>query len=420
MNAATIVRFLFGQRQAILQVADTRNAVWLGGLFVLSAGFAREYDGEDLLHEPWHLLIPFAASIATSYLLFVLLRMIVRWHEKQDRPSHFASYRSFLALYWMTAPLAWLYAIPFERFQTAAEATSSNLTLLGIVAVWRVVLMTRIVAVVFEVPHRCALFPVMLFADTVAVVVSFVMPTPVISFMGGIRLTESEQLIQSMTWLVRFFGILTWLIWMGGTATVGFGKRTWSSKLGQFSSSTTVGRSAWILAAIAIVFWIPLLPVPQREQQLRRAVENDLRDGRIREALQTMSDHSQSDFPPHWDPPPRIGYGENVPSLTDVLQVAQSIKIKRWVLALFELKLIQQSGWRYAGAHKWARMDDDEFDRNFTILEKLPADSPVLNEHREIFQTLLSDGSLRTKQQKERIRKLFGFEDPAEKEAGQD
>ena len=42
-------------------------------LFVISAGFAREYDGEDLLHQPWHVLLPLVTSLITSLLLFVLL-----------------------------------------------------------------------------------------------------------------------------------------------------------------------------------------------------------------------------------------------------------------------------------------------------------------------------------------------------------
>ena len=41
----TIVTFLFGSRESILRIAQSPSAVWIGGLFVLSAA-AREYDGE--------------------------------------------------------------------------------------------------------------------------------------------------------------------------------------------------------------------------------------------------------------------------------------------------------------------------------------------------------------------------------------
>jgi hypothetical protein len=58
MQVSTLIQYLFGNRRAIVDIANCRHAVWLGMLMVLSAGFAREYDGEDLLHDPWHLLMP--------------------------------------------------------------------------------------------------------------------------------------------------------------------------------------------------------------------------------------------------------------------------------------------------------------------------------------------------------------------------
>lgn len=54
MSISTVLRFLLGYQKAIVEVAYCPNALLVGGLFVLSAGFAREYDGEDLLSEPWY------------------------------------------------------------------------------------------------------------------------------------------------------------------------------------------------------------------------------------------------------------------------------------------------------------------------------------------------------------------------------
>jgi hypothetical protein len=73
MGVTTLLRFLVGDREAILAVARNRNALWLGLVFVLSAGFAREYDGEDLLREPWHLFIPLGASLLASLVLFTFV-----------------------------------------------------------------------------------------------------------------------------------------------------------------------------------------------------------------------------------------------------------------------------------------------------------------------------------------------------------
>jgi hypothetical protein len=146
MRVRTLLRYLIGDRQAILEVAANPHALWLGLLFVLSAGFAREYDGEDLLHEPWHLLIPLAASLASSFFLYTIAYGAQPLPWGQRRPF-FAGYRSFLGLFWMTAPLAWLYAIPYERFWSEGDAARANLATLGLVAAWRVVLMIRVLQV---------------------------------------------------------------------------------------------------------------------------------------------------------------------------------------------------------------------------------------------------------------------------------
>src|SRR5205085_6636802 len=140
-----------------------------------SAGFAREYDGEDLWHEPWHLLIPLAASLVSSFVLFTICFVRVV-NNDPDRPSFFAAYRSFLTLFWMTAPLAWLYALPYERFLGPGPATSANLWTLALVAAWRVAIMVRVVSVVTDRGWAPSLFLVMAFADAVALTAVFVMP----------------------------------------------------------------------------------------------------------------------------------------------------------------------------------------------------------------------------------------------------
>ncbi len=72
MNLSTILRFLSGRRDAIERIAACPRAVFVGLLFVLSAGLAREYDAEDLLAEPHHVFVPLAASLATSFGLYLL------------------------------------------------------------------------------------------------------------------------------------------------------------------------------------------------------------------------------------------------------------------------------------------------------------------------------------------------------------
>ena len=67
---------------------------------------------------------------------------------------------------------------------------------------------------------------------------------------------------------------------------------------------------------------------------MRWTVERDLKEGCILEALNLMSSHPRSDFPTHWDPPPRVGYGEKNPPVIDVVIVILDGKYADWVVAL--------------------------------------------------------------------------------------
>src|SRR6478609_360522 len=102
MGIGTLFRYLIGDREAILAIAGSRHSLWVGLLFVLSAGLAREYDGEDLLHEPWHVFLPLGASLVSSLLLFTLAFgfALSKGEPWRDTPRR---YLSFLGLFWMTA-----------------------------------------------------------------------------------------------------------------------------------------------------------------------------------------------------------------------------------------------------------------------------------------------------------------------------
>jgi hypothetical protein len=108
MRVATIIAYLTGRRAAILEVASDRTALVAAALLVLSAGLARNYDQASLRDEPWRLLGPFIASLAINGPLFLTIYGIARWKGIHG-PGIGRAYLSFLTLYWMTAPLAWLY-----------------------------------------------------------------------------------------------------------------------------------------------------------------------------------------------------------------------------------------------------------------------------------------------------------------------
>lgn len=356
MGIATLLRFLFGGGQAISDVATCRGALWVGALFVLSAGFAREYNQEDLLRDPWYVLIPLVASLATSFVLFALLALAAS--NRAISPIPFLPYyRAFLSLYCMTAPLAWLYALPVEHYLSAADSVRVNLSLLGIVSLWRVLLITRCASVLLGSSYLAAFFLVMFFADTLALVILFFTPLPVFNIMGGIPLTESEAVIRRVACDVQGYGALSWLVWFIGSLVVVWSqKREWTPLQLTYETAGRVSKLLWALVVAALLVWIVVLPTTQPPQQLRRAVEADLLDDRIGAGLQTMSAHERDDFPPHWDPPPWHGYGQDKPPLLKVLQAIDEKKTAEWVEEIYFEKFARH--FRYLS---WRSMDDETF-----------------------------------------------------------
>lgn len=377
LDIKTLLQFLIGGREAILAVQHCPQALWVGLLFVLSAGFAREYDGADLLHEPWHLVIPLAASLGTSLVLFTVLNVVLMPLSEQ-RSGFLKRYRSFLTAYWWTGPLAWLYAIPFERFMSPGGATNANLWLLAIVAAWRVILITRVASVMFGVKWFAAFMPVMLFADTLALAALFVVPLPIFQIMGGVRLTESEQAIQGAAFTIGFLGGISWLVWFIGTSTVAYRKQ--QTDVTDLPTPTGISLGLKALVAVSLLGWIFVLPWTQPEQINKRSAEKLLRAERVKEAVAFMSDHDRGDFPPHWDPPPRPGYGELKPPVDEILDVVLAQESPQWVRTIYIDKLGSLVTSRFS---EYVEADNDRLERLITLLERLPNGREFAAQHSE-------------------------------------
>lgn len=365
VSPMTLIRFLMGNRSAILDVAASPQALVLGGVLVLSAGFAREYDGEDLRHEPWHLLIPHGASLLTSFLLYLLLRL-TGIGKTQELPTFFRGFPMFLRLYWMTAPLAWLYAIPFERWMSPGDATLWNLRLLGIVSVWRVALMIRVISVVYgATPLWRVISTVLLFGDAVMLIAIRFVPVPVLHLMGGVRMTDSERILQGTTLMLQIIGYPSLFILL--IMTLVPTAKLWTPIT--FSKPSRVHRTAWLLAAVSILIWPFVLPVTQPEQQRRRLAEQLIMARDFRGALQFMSQYSRSAFPPHWSPPPHVAQPNPVPPINDVMEVLIAESPAEWVRAEFVEKF------RNASEHTltpYGFLSDEQIAPTLRILDHLP------------------------------------------------
>jgi len=335
----TILGFLLFRRDAILSIASSSSARWLGLVFVLSAAMAREYDGEYLLGEPWHLVLPLAASVVGCIALLILLRLL-SWCRMVRDVRFLTMFGALLNVYWMTAPLAWLYAIPFERFMDPGGATRANLTLLGIVSVWRVTLMIRSVSVLYGASLVAASMPVMVFCLAMGYMALWLIPSPVFLIMGGIRLTESEDMILAMRMLLMGVGVLTAPIWLIGYLICCSGKSPWKWQLREVDQQNRpASKLAWTLALMSLAIWVPVLPRTQREQWLRWRAEKLLFAGSIDGLSKLSHEHSEQEFAPHWDPPPRLGYGETQPELISTTLAIRASSPANWFWKLYLDKL---------------------------------------------------------------------------------
>jgi hypothetical protein len=341
MRLATIFAYLAGRRAAILEVASNRRALIVGALLVLSAALARNYDQASLTNEPWRLLGPFAASLAISGPLFLTIYGIARW-KGMESPGIGRAYLSFLGLYWMTAPLAWLYGIPYEAFLSPVEAVRANLWTLALVSAWRVALMVRVVSVVFNIRVRAAVPLVMLVADIAALTALHLIPLPIISVMGGIN--PANEVVAVNALLVKVVGWLTLGVWVALTAIVAYSSGNvpeWQVP----SQSELVGSShgALIFSALIVAFWAAFLPFTQPAQILARRVERTYRTDGPATALAVMSAHERLDFPHGWQPPPRRFPAEAPTSeLLDVLEILADQPHADWVRALYARRFKEQ------------------------------------------------------------------------------
>jgi hypothetical protein len=366
----TLLAYWTGNRQAILDIASNRSALWVGLLFVFSAVFARDYDGEDLLHEPWRLLIPLGASLAASFLLFSVAYSISIF-KGASAWRFFSAYRSFLGLFWFTAPLAWLYAIPYERFLDAPNAVRANLWTLGLVAVWRVAIIVRTMSVTMYFHPAAALCLVMTFADVLVLWLTTYLPFPIFQLMAGVRLSAADEVRRGTAETLILGSVCTLPFWLVGTLLLAF--RTtpyWRvDKLGVLNTRG-VTKPLLALSCFSVLVWAIVLPFTQPEQQLRRSVEQAFAEGQTAEALAMMSAHDPSDFPPGWDPPPRV------PSikLLDVWEEMDKSKAAPWVREVYLQKL---RGWL---RNRFLWLDMADYAHIDAVVSEMPEGPAMMDE----------------------------------------
>lgn len=289
---------LVGHRASILRAIDSERGLLFMLAMVGIASICREYDGASFFHQPGELIKPLITSVILASVLFVaviLARILA--HCRSEQLS--SAYRRFLMGYWITAPLAWFYAVPVETFTDAITAVYLNLTLLSVVAVWRVALFTRIASVITGLPAwivLCWIGPVCCF---VACVAMGLIRLDIVGVMGGIRLSESEQILVNFTRQADM--ILTWIGWslvLGFFASlfVLYSMRL-DSPIAPAYRPCKIAKSNWsVLAAIFVALLggcVYFQPKQFRAAQVNRLIKANS----IGEAIALMERHQRDDYP---------------------------------------------------------------------------------------------------------------------------
>jgi hypothetical protein len=301
VTPGTILRYQFGSRPAIQAVATDSRAWIIGVALVLMTAVARNYDQSHFTESPLRLLGPLVFSFFSgTFLYFVLWKLFLKRHLAANaEPGAANQWLAFMGLFWMTAPVAWLYAIPVERMFDSYRATQANIALLAIVALWRVLLMSRVISVLQQVRFLRALGWVALPACIEVVLVVFVgaifspsFGRRVMASMGGMRNSPEENLL------------LSTLSTAGGTAFWALIGLAILLAVLRFSGVTrrfpkqTPGRLPWVSLLALAVLWISAAVPAQREQQRFAKHAAMVKKGQYRAAVDYLAKLGRDALPP--------------------------------------------------------------------------------------------------------------------------
>ena len=331
MNILTLLGFLVGRRDCIEAFARSPYTLWIGAVFVLSAGFAREYDDEDLLREPWHLALPFLASTATALALYGLVAA--------RRPS-LGGMRQALGLFWLTAPMAWLYAIPYERFLSPEDAITANLFTLALVAAWRVLLIVRVLGVVGPTPWYGVLGAVAIVCFiwvSGAVALDMYANIRVIDHMGGLDIKEEIAAPTLTSGLLRIVwgiaAVMLVLTFPGLVLAIARGPREW-----QFPepSSTPIAWSLRGLLIASLVVWLFILPFTQAEQYRAQAIDLAIAEKRYADAAEMLRRWPRGSLPPRWRPGPPALDLRNIVEASKAIVAMKAEELPEWAASWYD------------------------------------------------------------------------------------
>ncbi len=297
MNWKDLGRFYLGRREAIEQVATTKYLFWVSCLFIVSAGLARNYDHHLLLEEPMWITGPFGMAFFSSFLIFGFLRLVCRIPLAPET-HRFANYTAWMRCFFLTAPLAWLYGIPYESFMPILPATQLNFATLLVVSIWRVYLMGQTARTLYKLPTVVA-YSAMLIPASLEMMFGGVNKTlNLVGIMGGMRLSESDQFLVDAT---SFVVVVSF--WLAVVSLIVFLIFTKKSKGRGYQEKVSGKMPHRILtvAGISVLVWLGAATIYQPKLSNMKALRTAIHSKDLDLAVELLQQTPESDYPPGHD-----------------------------------------------------------------------------------------------------------------------
>jgi hypothetical protein len=189
----------------------------------------------------------------------------------------------------------------------------------------------------------------------------------------------------------RIYGAISWPVWLIGALVVLVRKSPWTLP-DKLAKGERVSAWLWAFAAALIVAGVAVLPLGQSQQQHASAAARLLRANEIAAALEYLSKLQRSELPPIWDPPPRIGYGENTPQVIDVLEEIGRKESPDWIRAVYVEKLPVDPRSSFESAFPWGKdVDGQRLERILSLYEKfVPSDSLEIQQREDLIMLMES------------------------------
>lgn len=332
MTASAILRCQFGDRNAIKQISRSNSAFWTGLVLVLITAIPRNYDQFHISEHTlkWVLGPLVFSTISGTWIWFTAYRCGTWPTIKKaglKRTPLVNDWMSFMGLFWMTAPVAWLYAIPVERMFDSVTAARANLGLLGIVSAWRVALLSRALQVSCKWGYGRAFLNVLAAASAEAFAVTFMggaFGKALMAGMGGMRNSPEETIL--LSGLMTVMNVSFFLC--PATALIAaFANRAGSAQPlpEREKASTPVA-----VLTIACVAWLLIAIAPQRQLIHNARLDAMVEQGDYVGAVGLMSSTPQESFAPSRQLPPKA-YERTVYKRLPKMIAATDAETETWV-----------------------------------------------------------------------------------------